>query len=265
MAKASESMSVTPEEIRAIPEMYAIGKRPLSILLGWGELTYTRLLEGTSPSAAHSATLRRLHDDPLSYARLLEQQRSRITDTAYRRSRRAVEAILGEDMIGATKIFCIADRICALSGGDITPNALQKLLYYAQGTWFAQHQECLFEQLPRASATGPFYDQIADDYSYDDIQEIARRAQAKTSAKLSDKKASFAGGPSTGITWEEAGIVDAVYERLGDYSGSALSRMAMSEAPWRKARKRADVPDGKDCAEPITAKSMIKYFTKNPL
>ena len=47
--------TVSPDEIRAVPARYAIGKRPLSILLGWGELTYTRLLDGNTPTARHAS------------------------------------------------------------------------------------------------------------------------------------------------------------------------------------------------------------------
>lgn len=41
-----ENGIVSLETIQAIPECYAIGKRPLSIILGWGEHIFTRYADG---------------------------------------------------------------------------------------------------------------------------------------------------------------------------------------------------------------------------
>ena len=42
------------EDIRAIPEKYNIGKRPLSLLLGWGEQTFSRYYDGDMPTKQYS-------------------------------------------------------------------------------------------------------------------------------------------------------------------------------------------------------------------
>ena len=240
---------VTPADIRAIPERYSIGKRPLSLLLGWGELTYTRLLDGNSPSQQHAAELRRLLDDPAAYARLLETGRDRVTDMAYMRSFRAVDRILAEQggAIRATRIFAVADRICMLAKGDLTPSALQRLVYYAQGLSFAMLDDPLFDELPRAAASGPSYDRIYAGYSYDEIQRAAN-AEIPMDSEILGKR--------------EIEVIDTAYKRYGDNSGQALSRMSREEGPWKKARKRAEVPEGEDSQEPITAKSMRKFFSK---
>ena len=38
------------DQIREIPVKYAIGKRPLSLLLGWGEQTFSRYYDGDTPT-----------------------------------------------------------------------------------------------------------------------------------------------------------------------------------------------------------------------
>ena len=38
--------------------------------------------------------------------------------------------------------------------------------------------------------------------------------------------------------------------------------MSRDESPWKKARKHANVSEGEDFEEFITAKSMKKYFAK---
>ena len=240
---------VTPADIRAIPQRYAIGKRPLSLLLGWGELTYTRLLDGNSPTPQHAAELRRLLDDPAAYARLLETGRDRITEMAYVRSFRAVDLLLGDQggAIKATRIFAVADRLCALAKGDLTPSALQRLVYYAQGLSFAMLDTPLFEELPRAAASGPLYDRVYEGYTYDEIQRAAG-AEIPMDAEILTKK--------------ELQVIDLAYKRYADNSGQALARMARNEAPWKKARKRANVPEGEDAPDYISAKSMKKFFAK---
>ena len=260
---------VSPEDIRTIPERYAIGKRPLSLLLGWGELTYTRLLDGNTPTPQHAAELRRLLDDPAAFARLLETGRGRITDTAYAKSFRAVDQLLAPEggALVATKIFAVADRLCSLAAGDLTPSALQRLVYYAQGLCFARLGSALFNELPRAAASGPMYDRIFEGYSYDEIQRVsASAATAEGVASghlLKDKSISnIASIDRELLSDKELEIIDFAYERYGNYSGQALSKLSRSEAPWRKARKRADAEAGEDCSERITAKSMAKFFSK---
>lgn len=50
---------ITVDEIGSMLEKYNIGKRPLSILLGWGETTLTRFVSGDIPSKTYSDTLKK--------------------------------------------------------------------------------------------------------------------------------------------------------------------------------------------------------------
>ena len=62
------------ETILAIPEKYAIGKRPLSLLLGWGEQTFSRYCDGDIPTKQYSDTLKKIYAEPNYYAELLEKK-----------------------------------------------------------------------------------------------------------------------------------------------------------------------------------------------
>ena len=258
---------ITPEEIRLIPLRYSIGKRPLSLLLGWGELTYTRLLDGNTPTAEHAAQLRAIIDDPALYARTLVKGRSRITDMAFRRSFQAVDELLADESgaENAMNIFLVADRICALAEGDLTPSALQRLAYYAQGFSFSRLKRPLFDDLPTADAFGPEYERIRNAYSFDAIQEAAASyGPLDTSRKKpsSDEEALSYVKP---LTKDECAIIDKVYSRYGNRSGQELSRMSKYDAPWRKARKKANVGRDGEYAELITEKSLRKFFAKAKL
>ncbi|MCL1981883.1 MAG: hypothetical protein FWG53_02165, partial [Clostridiales bacterium] len=82
-------------EILEIPQKYRIGKRPLSLLLNWGETTFSRYCEGAVPSKQYSDILRRVHDEPEYYLLLLERNKGNLKSiTAYEKSRRAVMALL---------------------------------------------------------------------------------------------------------------------------------------------------------------------------
>lgn len=51
---------ISLENIMEIPNKYEIGKRPLSLLLGWGENTFSRYYDGDIPSKEHSDILKKL-------------------------------------------------------------------------------------------------------------------------------------------------------------------------------------------------------------
>jgi len=55
------------EKILVLPEKYGIGKRPLSLLLGWGEMTFSRYCDGDMPSKQYSDILQHIYDDPAYY------------------------------------------------------------------------------------------------------------------------------------------------------------------------------------------------------
>ena len=69
-----------------ILKKYDIGKRPLSLLLGWGESTLTRYLDGDIPTKQYSNTLKKILNNPDDMKDLLEKNKDNIKDVAYRKS-----------------------------------------------------------------------------------------------------------------------------------------------------------------------------------
>jgi len=242
---------VTPEQISELPRKYAIGKRPLSRVLGWGELTYTRLLEGSVPTPQHEEELLRALNDPIEYMMLLDRAHDAglVTDLSYERSKKAAQSYLDEDKDAdkVMKLLAVARYICVLAKGDITPHALQLLLYYVHGFSFAKLEKPIIEQQPLAADNGPAYGAIDSWFTFERIQEAA-------SAPVD--------GPDCGLTSQERKLLNSVFKQYGVFSAAKLQEMACSEGPWRKARRR--LSDGKSGLDemPITTKSMRKYFTK---
>lgn len=73
--------SIAVSDIRAILDMYDIGARPLSLLLGWGENSIERQMKHTIPDKEHADRLKQLFD-PYNMMSLVAQQGDKISALA---------------------------------------------------------------------------------------------------------------------------------------------------------------------------------------
>jgi len=120
-------LKTTKEQLLILMQRYEIGKKPLSKLLGWGDTTVMRYLDGVEPNREFAARIEKLAENPWEYAEVLEKNKEKLTGTAYRKTKKAVYR----------EIFC--DRsteamqyVVALAEGDISPYRVMMVLYYAQ-------------------------------------------------------------------------------------------------------------------------------------
>lgn len=144
-------MKTTKKLLLYMMQRYDIGKKPLSKLLGWGETTVLRYLDGVEPNREFFKRIEELAENPWKYARVLEQNRDNLTDTAYRKTRRAVYR----------EMFC--DRsteamqyVVALAEGDIAPYRVMMVLYYAQVCSLVLRGQPVFEEEADFTAGQPF-------------------------------------------------------------------------------------------------------------
>jgi len=242
--RESENL-IKVSDIGAILERYKIAKRPLSLLLGWGELTITRYLDGDIPTKQYSDSLKRLRDDYIFYEKMLDEGKCRITEHAYKKSKAAVEDLKSKGRGGGSnegKITSVVHYLLAKCE-DITPLALQKLLYYAQSFHKVFHDEFLFTNDCEAWVHGPVYRVVYEkyrEYSYNPIE----------------KPPTFGDNE---IEQTESELLDAIIVNFGCYSGRILEKMSHIEKPWRMTRKGLqdhEVFDG------VISKDLInEYFT----
>lgn len=120
-------MKTTKELLLLMMQRYEIGKKPLSRLMGWGDTTVMRYLDGVEPNPEFFRRIEELAENPWRYARVLEQNKEKLTETAYRKTKKAVYR----------EVFC--DRsteamqyVVGLADGDIAPYRVMTVLYYAQ-------------------------------------------------------------------------------------------------------------------------------------
>ena len=238
-----ENGIVSLDVILAIPEKYAIGKRPLSLLLGWGEQTFSRYCDGDMPTKQYSEILTRIYEDPMYYAKILENGKKNLkSQTAYGKSRKAVDALLGVSAAAFSKID-IAIKYLLNQCEDITPLALQKALYYIQGFYYAFCNTFLFTEECEAWVHGPVYREIYfryRDYHFDPIAEN----------KPFDDSV---------LTASEKAVFDSVVNNLCCYSGKVLEKFTHNETPWLSAR--GNLPLSAPSERIISQDSIGAYFT----
>ena len=232
---------ISLETVLAIPEKYAIGKRPLSLLLGWGEQTFTRYCDGDMPTKQYSDTLSRIYSDPAYYLELLESGKGNLKSTlAYEKSKKAVEELLSGTTTTMSKIDNVIQYLLNQCE-DITPLALQKALYYIQGFYCAFYKTLLFREDCQAWVHGPVYKDTYfryRDYRFDPI----------------GKQESF--DVSTFSSGEKA-IYDSVIQNICCYSGKVLERFTHNESPWLITRGDLPVTSPSDR---VIEKALIKEY-----
>jgi uncharacterized phage-associated protein len=211
---------ISLEKILEIPEKYAIGKRPLSLLLGWGEQTVSRYCDGDMPTRQYSDILTRIYNDPAYYAELLESGKGNLRSTApYEKSKKAVEELLARPDTGNTRLSVAAEYLLHRCG-DLTPLALQKALYYTQGFYYAFYQDFLFPENCEAWPHGPVF---RDSY----LQYQNYHFDPLSAAPAFDERQ---------LTAAEKAVLDNVINHICCFSGPVLERLTCSETPWVTAR-----------------------------
>lgn len=237
-----ENDIISLEEIRSIPKKYNIGKRPLSLLLGWGEVTFTRYYNGDMPTKQYSNILKHLLQDTQYYSTLLEKNKSNLnSEKSYTKSKAAVKALLSKPARPTSKIFLAAAYIIH-SCADTTPLALQKALYYTQGFYCAFYQEFFFAEDCEAWPQGPVYSLVHEtyeDYIFDPTQTCS----------------TF---DTTVFTTGEISILDSVIKHLCCYSGEILEQFTCSEQPWLTAKRHLD--SCQPSLNTISKESIKEYF-----
>ncbi len=84
---------ISPRQINQLLNKYNIGKRPLAQLLGWGDITITRFLEGQLPSTEYSNRLLDLLNNPKKFKIALTKNKGKITKVAFSKATKALEQL----------------------------------------------------------------------------------------------------------------------------------------------------------------------------
>lgn len=211
---------ITVAEVNELLAKYNIGAGPLARLLGFGEVTISRYVAGQLPSRDHSDILLKLKSSHKEMEKYLEKGKDNISPIAYTKCRAAIDEI--NTLYGDGKIELVARYfLCKIN--DITPLALQKLLYYAQAFYKAIFSQTLFPDACQAWSYGPVYPDIY--YKY---KEFGYNPIEKPTDDLAEDFCE--------LTTREISLLDAVADVFGGYSGLVLRDITHNERPWIEAR-----------------------------
>ncbi|WP_406038886.1 Panacea domain-containing protein [Succinimonas sp.] len=235
---------VSINDIERLMKIYKIGKAPLSLVLGFGEVTIPRYLEGQIPSKEYSNVVRAAMVSPAYMKQKLIENRTKLTDAAYKKSMAAADSI--------ESLFSVSDKMLRVIAyvfeklEEVTPLMLQKLLYFIQGIYSALYGRPIFEEDCRAWVHGPVYPEVYElfrDFKYNPID---------------DTRFALFEGTADALTEEEKNVIDLVLNTFGMYSGKVLERITHNEDPWKEARK--GYGDGIPSNTLLPKERIMKYY-----
>lgn len=230
--RAAEGL-VSIDDIEKLMKIYKIGKAPLSLALGFGEVTIPRYLEGQVPSKEYSDVVRAALVSPAYMKQKLMENRGKLTDAAYKKAMAAADSIESLFSVSEKMLRVIAYVFEKLE--EVTPLMLQKILYFIQGVYSALYGKPVFEEDCRAWVHGPVYPEVYElfrDFKYNPID---------------DARFALLHGNAEALTEEEKKVIDLVVNTFGIYGGKILERITHNEDPWMEARKGYcdSIPSGK--------------------
>ena len=235
---------VSIDDIEKLMKIYKIGKAPLSIALGFGEVTIPRYLDGQVPSKEYSDVVRAALASPAYMKQKLMENSQKLTDAAYKKAMAAADSIESLFSVSEKMLSVIAYVFEKLE--EVTPLMLQKLLYFIQGVYLALYGKPIFEEDCRAWVHGPVYPEVYDlfrDFKYNPIDD-ARFALLEGTVDV--------------LTEEEKNVIDLVVNTFGMYGGKVLERITHNETPWKEARK--GYGDSIPSSELLPKKRIMKYY-----
>lgn len=234
-------------EISELLSKYDVGKEALADILGFGKVTIKRYFEGFIPSKDYSdLLLKTLNDENMFYS-FFDKHSDKLKESAVKRIiyRRNVL-----DEIRDSKIEQISNYIIWRLG-EVTPLALEKLLYFSNGVNYAMNDTQLLSDECQAWAHGPVYPVAYNKYrsfGYKPIDQMVPSTHGCLLSKLSE---------------EEIKAIDLVIDTFGLYSPKTLELISHMQEPWLEKRK--GYGENTSGNEKIDEDSVKKYFVENQL
>ena len=214
---------ISIRDIECLMDLYHIGKAPLSLALGFGEVTITRYLAGQVPSFEYSQIMQNALRSPEFMISKLRENREKIGNTAFKKAMK--EAMDLKDLFRISNPLLLTISYIFEKSKEVTPLALQKLLYFIQGFHLAKFGIPLYEEDCCAWVHGPVYESVYNlfkEFKYNPIEDD-RFVLLKNRHKE--------------LVPEVCDLIDVVLDSFGNYSGKYLESITHSELPWKEARE----------------------------
>ena len=235
---------ILTEDIERLMHLYHLGKAPLSLALGFGEITITRYLLGQVPSVEYSRVMKNALRSPDFMMEKLNENKDKIGDVAYNKARKAARGL--KELFQISKPMLLTISYIFKTCKEVTPLALQKLLYFIQGLHLAKFSRPMFPEPCYAWVHGPVYTSVYNlfrDFKYNPIE---------------DDRFALIEGEYENLAKEDLELIDLVVNSYGMYSGKVLEKITHQQRPWKEARKGYLDSEYSDVL--IDYNSMEEYF-----
>lgn len=233
-------------EIQELLETYEIGKKPLASLLGWGEATIIRYLDGFTPRKIYSDQLKELKD-PNKMLELFESNKKNLSEVAQRKLLNRINQLVDDlrevqdnGVVNVAKYFL--SKIDTEAEEVITPLKLQKIIYYAQAWLLALKNRTFFEDDFQAWVHGPVIPNLYYQYKKHGYSSIPK-AEAVDSSIFDE---------------DQLNILEMVRYAYGRYDAKYLEELTHQESPWKDARGECKADE--ICTRIISKDSIKSYF-----
>ena len=231
------------EDIIKIREKYHLNQSDYSLILGLGKVTIHRYENGMLQTEAND-TIITLSKNPKNMKEMLIKNMDKVSEETYNKLlSKLIELeelekhkILDVSNIKISKNFETAEKLLYLADkkeNNLTPLALQKLLYYIQGICLCIYEKPAFPEEIYNWEYGPVIKEIY--YKY-------RKYKNKIIICKNDTEIS-------------EGLENIIYNVLmsyGNYTGNKLIELTHEEEPWKKTEKN----------EIIKKDIILSYFKK---
>ena len=152
------------------------------------------------------------------------------------------------------KVFQLSDKMLAVIAyifeqvQEVTPLALQKILYFIQGIHMVLFEKPLYPEDCQAWVHGPVYANVY--YLFRNFKY----------SPIDDTRFVLFRGKSKDLTDDEKRVIDMVLKTFGMYSGKILESITHHEAPWLEARVGYEAEEMSNVVIPKS--DMKAYFTE---
>lgn len=212
---------ISVDEIQNILRKYGISAKVLAKLLGWGEATIHRYLNGMTPLPMYSDKLKLLKDT-YEMKKLVEENSNLPLELKQKIIANINNIMEEEKKVLTIDVEMVVDYIITFFNENddtvLTPLKLQKLLYYIQGWHLSFYSVPIFLDPIEAWEHGPVIRKIYNKYKEYGCNPIIDMHKNNVNIALLSKK-----------------IIDNVCKYFGIFDGKFLERMTHKEKPWRQA------------------------------
>lgn len=194
------------------------GAGPLSLALGFGEVTMKRYTLGVVPTKEYSCIIRKALESPIYFKSLLEKNKDKLNSSAYKKAKAASEKLCQMTNMSDTILATISYIFYRLD--EVTPLALQKILYFCQGHHLLKFNKPLFTEDCLAWDHGPVYRKVYDLFkklTYHVIEDDYYAVIKNRHLSLGD---------------EQKEVIDLVLETYGLFNGKVLEHITHQQAPY---------------------------------